>query len=372
MIPDNRFACLTLRSEAMSGAPYLIFEALAAEHGDCIVLSYGDSDIDYRLVVDVGVKSTANRLRKVLDSAPSAVLELLVVSHIDDDHIGGVLSLLEDQTLAGRFEDVWFNGRQHLDPPGTESFGVRQGIALQEALADLGISWNKAFDGCAVRCDADKPVRKTLASGAIVTVLSPTTDDLAKLRVLWDRWVQNQAAPVAHTSPGALPTPQGLESMGGKAFDIPAMAVTRTKVDTSAKNGSSIAVLFEYGGRRILLCADAHSKVLVDSAAQLTEEERLGIDVLKLPHHGSEKNVTERLMKTFFAKRYVLSTNGSHHEFPDDVAIARVVNSNPDAELVFNYAGPASGRWQEQSGLQPNRFSVLVGKDEDGVRIVVL
>lgn len=150
------------------------------------------------------------------------------------------------------------------------------------------------------------------------------------------------------------------------------MAVTRTKVDTAAKNGSSIALLFEYGGRRILLGADAHSKVLVGSAAHLTEEERLGIDVLKLPHHGSEKNVTERLMNTFVAKRYVVSTNGNHHEFPDDVAIARVVNSNPDGELVFNYAGPASQRWQEQSGWQPNRFSVSAGKDEDGVRIVVL
>ena len=351
----------------------LVFQALAADHGDCIVLSYGDQAGHYRLVVDAGAEGAAARLQSVLDAAPDVVCELFVVSHVDDDHIGGVLALLEDKNLAGRFQDVWFNGRQHLEPPGSESLGFKQGIQLQEALTALGISWNKAFDGGAVRMDdAGSPVRKVLPSGAVVTVLSPVVRDLTRLRTQWDRYLRRKAEAERQVQQKPGPAPPGLESMGGAAFDIPAMAATKTPLDGSVKNASSIALLFEYGGKRVLLGADAHSTVLVASSQHLDATDRTSLDVFKLPHHGSAKNVTERLMKTLSGSRYVVSTNGTHHDHPDDVAIARVVNSNPSAQLFFNYAGPASERWEQQAGLPSRRFTVVAGQNEDGIRIELL
>ncbi|MGJ3700822.1 MBL fold metallo-hydrolase [Variovorax sp. AFSI2.2] len=357
---------------ALPGKHRLNFHALAAQHGDCIVLSYGDEGHDYRIVVDAGVEGTAERLKKVLNEDPNAIWELLVVSHIDADHIGGVLTLLADKSVAGRFQDIWFNGRHHLDPPGTESLGVAQGIELQEALCADGISWNRAFGKNAVCLDADVPVKKTLDSGAKITLLSPTLPRLTAVRHLWDRYLRTVEEAKKEQPSKAEPAPPGLERMGGEAMNISNLAATKTQLDGSATNASSIAFLFEFGGKRLLLGADANPKDLVAASLHVAEEVRKDLHVFKLPHHGSAKNVTESLLRAYSALNYVVSTNGDHHGHPDDVAIARVVESRPDARLLFNYAGKASGRWQEQAALPGKKFTVLAGEGEEGVRLRLL
>lgn len=357
---------------SLPGTPRLTFHALAAEHGDCVVLSYGDERHDYRVVVDAGVEGTADRLRQVLNDAPDAEWELLVVSHIDADHIGGVLTLLADKTIAARFQDIWFNGRQHLDPPGTESLGVAQGIELQKALADDGISWNRAFGQKAVCLDSGVPVKKVFPSGASVTVLSPSAQALARLRGLWERYLRAAEATKEAKPQKDEPAPHGLESMGGDAMDIPGLAATKTPLDGSVTNASSIALLFEFGVKRILLGADAHPNVLVASSAHLDAAARTGLDVFKLPHHGSAKNVTESLVKAYPASRYVVSTNGAHHNHPDDVAIARVLQSRPDAQVLFNYPGGAYERWLQQAGLPASKFTIVAGEGDEGIRVQLL
>lgn len=357
---------------SLPGTSRLTFHALAAEHGDCVVLSYGDERHDYRVVVDAGVEGTADRLRKVLNDSPDAVWELLVVSHIDADHIGGVLALLTDKAIAGRFQDIWFNGRQHLDPPGTESLGVVQGIELQRTLADDGISWNRAFGQKAVCLDSGVPVKKVFPSGALVTVLSPSTQTLAGLRGLWERYLRAAEATREAKPQNNKRAPPGLESMGGDVMDIRGLAATSTTLDGSVTNASSIALLFEFGGKRILLGADAHPNVLVASSAHLDVAARIGIDVFKLPHHGSSKNVTESLVKAYPASRYVVSTNGAYHNHPDDVAIARVLQCKPDAQLLFNYPCGAYERWQYQAGLPASKFTIVAGEGNKGISIQLL
>lgn len=251
--------------------------ALAAEHGDCIVLSYGDGVKQFRLVVDAGVASTAERLKKVLSTSGDAVWELLVVTHIDLDHIGGTLSLLSDKSIVTRFGDIWFNGRQHLEL-GRESMAVGEGVQLAKLLGRDGVCWNKAFDEDAVCLDdKDMPVRKTLCkSEATITVLSPSRERLAALRTLWDLWVAREEAPVVpvnienEADPGEN---TDIEALSATYASISELANSPSSTDNSTTNASSIAFIFEYGGIRILLSADAHAIVLFKSAAKLPPEE---------------------------------------------------------------------------------------------------
>ena len=360
---------MSLLSTVPAGQPRFSLHALAADHGDCIVLSYSLGDQDFRIVVDAGTQGTAERLRSLIERAPTATWELLVITHIDADHIGGALDLLADASIAGRFQDVWFNGRQHLDPPGTESLGVRQGLELQVLLADRGIPWNRAFGGRAACLPGDgAPINTTLASGAIVTLLTPSVRRLASLRTLWDRFVARQRPTTAAPVPVAR---TGLEIMGGSGLNVRALALSRTPNDNSVPNGSSIAFMVEFAGKRVLLGADAHSDVLVSSGQRMNAESRR-IDVFKLPHHGSAKNVTTALLETYPADRFVVSTNGAHHDHPDDVAIARVVLRRPGAELGFNYPTAAYERWQRHlAGTEPQRV-VRAGTCEDGVTVQLL
>src|SRR5918992_2800898 len=76
-------------------------EALEARHGDSLVLHYGDAEDPRIIVIDGGPGGVWNNsLRPRLEQlkaerSPDAPLELemVMVSHIDDDHINGILDL---------------------------------------------------------------------------------------------------------------------------------------------------------------------------------------------------------------------------------------------------------------------------------------
>ena len=42
----------------------------------------------------------------------------------------------------------------------------------------------------------------------------------------------------------------------------------------------------------------------------LTQRATIHVDVLKVPHHGSERNVTEEFFKVITADKYLISANG--------------------------------------------------------------
>ncbi|WP_265944252.1 hypothetical protein [Dechloromonas sp. A34] len=317
---------------------------------------------------------TTGRIKCVLDASGDAVWELLVVTHIDLDHIGGTLSLLSDKSIATRFQDIWFNGRQHLEL-GRESMAVAEGKQLAELLVRDGISWNEAFGKDAVCLAADDaPVCKTLpVSKAAITILSPSPKGLAKLRQLWDlceeREGQKSEKHAKGTGVAARQDEPNVEVLSAVPLSIAEMAETKTSTDGSVTNGSSIAFIFEYAGFRILLGADAHPGVLLKSAAKLSQG-TLSFDVFKLPHHGSSANVTMRLAQKLPARRYLLTTDGERHDtHPSDIAIARALTVTPDAELLFNYPNEASKRWANRPSERGYRFKVRAGEGEEGIRV---
>jgi len=365
---------LEMTSAVRDLLPWVEVHALAAEHGDCIVLSYGDGKDNFRLVVDAGVAGTAERLRRVLDESGEAAWELLVVSHIDLDHIQGTLSFLSDKSIATRFDDIWFNGRQHLEG-GRESMAVAEGKKLTDLLSREGISWNKRFGENAVCLAADdSPVCKTLPlSKAAITILSPSTMGLADLRRLWDLWEEREKRkaekPVKAETITAQQAASDIETLSVASLNIADLADTKTGTDSSVTNGSSIAFIFEYGGFQILLGADAHANVLLKSATKLPAE-TLNLDLFKLPHHGSSANVTKRLALKLPARRYLLTTDGKRHEtHPSDVAIARALTARPDAELLFNYPNEAYDRWASRPRERGYPFKVRAGEGEEGIRV---
>jgi hypothetical protein len=85
-------------------------------------------------------------------------------------------------------------------------------------------------------------------------------------------------------------------------------------------------------------------------------EGRLGIDALKLPHHGSRRNIDNGLLEAIRCRRYLISTSGrgsSHH--PDHEALARVIMHGGDSpELVFNYDNPATADWRRGLSRAPS------------------
>lgn len=135
-----------------------------------------------------------------------------------------------------------------------------------------------------------------------------------------------------------MPTPLDVE-----AFAKPG------KTDTELPNGSSISLLVEHDGRRVLLAGDAHPDTLLRSIAPLAKAEggRLRVDLFKVSHHGSRGNVTRELVELLDCRRFAISTDGTRHGHPDPEAVARMLAFAPPGrrELLFNYASERTLPW---------------------------
>src|SRR6185295_549265 len=164
----------------------LTIEMLPAHHGDSLLIEYGDEARPRRVLIDGGTESSTGDIVKRLGRiGKSVALELLVVTHVDEDHIGGMLKLLDTNAKLIDPKDVWFNAYRHLFPP--DKLGATLGESLSTAIESAGFGWNKAFGGKSVVVPCSGPMPKvTLAGGATITLLSPTWDKLEKLRPRWE------------------------------------------------------------------------------------------------------------------------------------------------------------------------------------------
>ena len=317
-------------------------EMLPADHGDCLIITYGSPDAPHRVLIDGGTAATFPRLQQHILSLPKDQrhFELLIVTHIDSDHIDGVLGLLRAK-LDVTFRDIWFNGWKHLVPPTSEFLGPRQGDMLGNLLSmRTDLPWNEDFGGERVYVPSSGalPVR-VLPGGLKLTLLSPTMKELTALDTAWIKESFQQGR-----FPGEAPP-----ALGRGHSRVQQLAETVFVRDRSAANGSSIAVLAEFQGRRCLLGADAFADTLLASLKRLPGAQgRLGLDAFKLPHHGSAANVSSELIQAVECQRYLISTDGSVFDHPDDEAIARLLHpAGGGIELYFNYDTPRTRAWEQ-------------------------
>ena len=330
-------------------------EMLPARQGDAILVEYGqDGEPPHRILVDGGTPGTKSDLRaRLLElGTPPIRLDLLVVTHIDGDHIGGVLEMLEDDPQIVTFDDVWFNAWRHLPAEQVEPLGPVQGERLTTWLNNHGSPWNVAFDSqaAAVPDDGDLP-EAPLPEGMRVTVLAPGDAELATLRPVWEREVRDAGLEpgTPYSEEEAIPTSVAALGPPPTREDVERWAATPFSKDGSEANGASVSLLLEFEGRSALLTGDAHSDPLIRGIDRLLDArgaDRLDVDVFKLPHHGSRRNVSSELLERVHAGAYLFSTNGAQYGHPDLEAVARVALAAEDARLCFNYEDRV-GIWRE-------------------------
>jgi hypothetical protein len=324
-------------------------EALQADQGDCLLLHYGPDDAPRLILVDGGPSGVYKRsLRPHLDEIKQArhadealPLQLVMVSHIDDDHIVGILDLtnqlvqeredgvesayeilafwhnsfddvLGDDALAGAPAQVSAlatgaaAGTLPISEPGRAVVAsIGQGRALRNNTAALGLAGNPGFAGLVA---APRPV--DWGNGLKLTVVGPDAERIADLKEKWDADVRRRQL-----------TP----------------AMVAAYLDRSVYNLSSIVVLAEFDGKRMLLTGDARGDDILDGlkAAGLLGAEPLHVDVLKLPHHGSDRNVETDFFRRVIADHYVASGDGTHHN-PEVAALKMISEARPDDDFVLH------------------------------------
>jgi len=331
-------------------------EMLPAREGDCLLLTYGKAG-EHRILVDGGRAATYSDLKARLSTLPETdrEFELLIVTHVDRDHIEGVLAMLEDPARPAQFRDLWFNGYDHLLNVNLETFGAVQGEKLTSRILELRLPWNKRFEGKSVEIRGELRAIE-LEGGLKLTVLSPNRQ---KLETLIPRWVREcgKEGLIPGVEPAGRDAPDDLEMFG--PIKIDELAEEPFAADTSEPNGTSIALLVEYEGKRVLLAGDAHADLLESSLGTLAKAEggRLRLDAVKVSHHGSARNTSRQVLDLISCRTYLLSTNGSIYGHPDRTTMARLINfGGSEKEFVFNYMSDETAIWDNPRWKAKHRY----------------
>jgi hypothetical protein len=357
----------------------LTIEMLPAGNGDALWIEYDDGARTRRLLIDGGTEGTwTEGLRSRIEglSADERTFELLVVTHIDGDHIEGALALLNDMTLGATFEDIWFNGFRHLPETPLESLGPVEGELLTEAILARKLPWNMAFGGGAIVVPAEGELpRKMLAGGLTLTVLTPSPKRLANLKPVWRDEVEAAGLDPESPREAELVVPDELEVLGGTSTpDVATLNAVQFREDTAEANGSSIVVLLEHGGRRALLTGDGFPTDVLEAVRRLTggTEERLALDVLKVPHHGSRFNLSAGLLGALECNLHCFSSNGSRTRHPHPEAIARVLTAGGDGQkLVFNYRTKHNEMWDDEELKDEFGYEAVFAEDSRAVSVTL-
>jgi beta-lactamase superfamily II metal-dependent hydrolase len=323
------------RKAGTKAGQFFTIEMVPAAHGDSLWIEYGDARATRRVLVDCGTEATAEFLLRKVDALPKKdrFLELFVMTHIDADHIGGALPFFKAVRAGLTFGDVWFNGWRQLS--GT--LGPRQGEMFTTAIEDFRLVWNGWRDGGPIAVGVGELPQHELPGGLRLTLLSPTSIQLRKLAPVWARELRR-----AGLEPGTrVDYRKFLKGSPSTSTDVDALADSPFRPDAAPANGSSIALLAEFGGASVLLAGDAHAPVLAESIRKLLASRgvpRLELDAFKLPHHASQNNVSRELLELVDCRRYLVSTNGEYFSHPDRPAIARVIKHSAEKPaLYFNY-----------------------------------
>ena len=197
-----------------------------------------------------------------------------------------------------------------------------------------------------------------LPDGPRVTVLSPTTK---RLQILQSTWLETISSARRGTrAAAAIDTPAPL-------VDLEALAAAKTTKDKSPSNGSSVALLVEHRGASVLLAADAFGDVLGAGLAGLADARgstTVPVDAFKLPHHASQGNVLEAMLRIAPARHYLISSNGDTYHHPDDAAVARtVLTAPPKPTLWFNYSNERTQRWADTALSEQHGYKTAYPDD---------
>ncbi|MDQ3934390.1 MAG: hypothetical protein M3340_07125 [Actinomycetota bacterium] len=299
-------------------------EALRAKHGDSLILHFGDAADPTFFVIDGGPKTIWDgalkpRLEKLRtrfgDEDERLQIPMAMVSHVDQDHVYGMMQMFGHMQQRGpnnpyRVQQLWLNSfksivgtdtipasvqERHSKAPTQKSrpvvASVGEASKLTERAQGIGVPINPGFPGIVAA-----PAQRTIA-GLQLTILGPSEDLVENLRVQWAKEIQ---------APGVVPA---------------------SYLDDWAFNLSSIVVIARWQGKTMLLTGDARGDHILDAlkaAGILKTNAPAHFDLLKVPHHGADNDVTTDFFRKVTADHYVFSGNGDH--------------GNPDSSTLFMLA----------------------------------
>jgi hypothetical protein len=341
---------------------------LPSDGGDCIMVEAGGVAI----LADGGMFGSYKDEVRAFLGGFGKPLDLVYVSHVDEDHIAGVLQMLEDMVAwrvhkhkkltnpnakAPAFPEppavkrIWHNAFKAMvdnagdvgtmlassantlrsaPSPALLKLGlayrsiansIPQAVKVSRRIASdqLNIPLNGEFDGLLGMVREDDVIKLKSDGKLKIRVIGPFLEDLEVLRDYWDEWLEEHASSVESLQTWLDKNDEPLPGLGASIDDE---LGKRSKV--TEPNLASLMLLLEekVGNRiiRVVMTGDGHSDDVMEGLRhhdRLKDGQGLHVDVMKVPHHGSEHNLNRDFVKRITADHYVISGVSGEHHNPD-------------------------------------------------------
>lgn len=337
----------------------LSVEYIPMHYYDAIIIHYTDDDgSGHNIIVDGGEINSpkycyTDRLKRKLEEIfrKGETIDLWVITHIDNDHIGGLYNFINDkeffETYSERLKEVWMNygGEGDYDVQRTGTVGYEGGKKLRDILHFNIVNVKEGI----------KAGYNTPKANAIIDVIAPDAE-FYKRYIEW--WNNKEFNEIVETADGLVSGSDWDYDKKFEDFDL-----DYYEEDKEVKNNSSIAFVLTYSGHRILFAADSCATILMRGLkdTDFMQDGKVKLDLLHIPHHGSSRNSSSDFFKAIDCPKYVISGNGENrYKLPDKETIARLIGVNP-AACELHFTAPNSKLKEIFEGEQGYSLNVCYG-----------
>lgn len=316
---------------------------LPAGQGDCIVIQLIDEQLIYHnILIDGGNCNQSEfinlkkELLRIIDNGNKGVFDLVIISHSDDDHIKGILSMVSDSNIEKYFKNYWFNSEKTIADFFNTEYKNTQQYSTKKKLNTTKSTRQQDNDLYDIISNSNKWNKDLILNGqsinistAKLTVLSPTKE---KLEILNKYWPTKKIRSTKNGKKKGFDYDTTIESFKSNEFIY--------VEDATPVNGASIAILMEWNGYNFLFTSDSHPSTILNSLKNKAGTDKLDIEVIKVAHHGSKYNTSSELLDLINCRNFVISSNANRiHYHPNKQTLALIINhfGKDNIDIYFNY-----------------------------------
>lgn len=308
--------------------------------GDCIIGIYVDKHNNtHSLMVDCGVYT--DEIYRIVKEKLNKKIDCLVVTHIDNDHINGVVKMLRENPDLD-IGKIIYNGSTRLCEENSEKKRlekINQRLVESDSnLIEDEISAEKAVSLTSVILNSEKwqnvwienitTEQQEINLGDLgkLYFLSPTKESLKSLENMYkDEYVrlfyEKENGSGGSLRELVLRYRERREKEVNREYKIGASIINETmfkkyastndSLDNSITNNASLAFVWEVAEKKCLFLGDANPKIVTEQLEKYKENRNLldksiFFDVVKISHHGSSHNTTVELMSLIDSPNFII------------------------------------------------------------------
>ena len=335
---------------------------LPVRYGDSFVIECNKGGNKGIVVVDGGPNGCGKILQAKLTELGRKP-DLMVLTHYDDDHIGGLIQYIKTCTKdhALPAQEIWANCATYVDTTTEEEKVIvvhrpaggdgheKMGINLERS-AKQAVRMARLVDYFAT--NKELVWRDNLIEGvgkqfpfATIEVVSPTERGrqlaIGKQEIAAAKMNSKASGFLGNEIKMDMPTPEIILPLEELAKDDP--KPPSEKADAEVANAASIAFILRCDGLSVLMLGDCypHNVVAYLRKRGYSENKPLVVDYVKVSHHGSMHNTSNELLDLVKCNHYIISTNGDKFGHPDREVFAHILchpkrNRAEKVHLYFN------------------------------------